>query len=97
MSEIKTVSAFVIFNVEIMKTLNFVNIGGKIFYQAYERDSGARTGEDVALLEGNIDSGGSRNYWKSIVEEGSKFKVLNLIPALVKYFEKIEGIEIEIL
>lgn len=57
---------------------------GKVLARAHGRDSGAKTGSDVVLLSGGIHSGGSRKNWKSIVEEGSVFKLVRVLPALVE-------------
>lgn len=53
---------------------------GKVLARAYGRDSGAKVGDDVALISGNIASGGSRKNWKSIVRKGAVFKLLNVFP-----------------
>lgn len=48
---------------------------GKIIAAAHDRDSGARPGDDVVLLEGKLESGGSCRYWKTIVPEGTVVEV----------------------
>lgn len=48
---------------------------GKTLAQAWGRDSGATVGDDVILVEGDINSGGSRVNWYTRVSEGSKFIV----------------------
>ena len=53
---------------------------GKVLARAYGRDSGAKVGDDVALISGTITSGGSRKNWKSIVRNGAVFKLLNVYP-----------------
>ena len=63
---------------------------GKTVARAWGRDSGARVGEGVALLEGRIGSGGSRKNWKTVVEEGSTFKLLNVLPGLVDDYDPYE-------
>ena len=63
---------------------------GKTVARAVDRDSGAKVGYDVALLSGHIDSGGSRKNWKTIVEEGSTFKLLNVLPGLVDDYDPDE-------
>lgn len=57
---------------------------GKLVAQAFHRDSGAKVGENVALLEGNIDSGGSKNYWQTIIEKGSRFKLMHVNEQLLQ-------------
>ncbi len=74
-----------------------VTVAGRIFARARGRDSGAATGDGVALLEGLIDSGGSVRTWSSIVKAGAKFRVMKLYEPLVKEFEsKPEQFDIEV-
>ena len=73
-----------------------VSFGGKVFARAKGRDGGAKTGEDVALLKGEIDSGGSMKNWGSIVRAGAVFEVANVFPSRLKEFEN-EDLEIEVL
>lgn len=42
---------------------------------AFDRDSGAKTGYDVKMIDGEIDSGGSRVNWYCIVKKGSIFEL----------------------
>ena len=44
--------------------------------RAFGRDSGAKLGENVALLAGQISSGGSVKNWVSIVRKGSTFRLV---------------------
>jgi hypothetical protein len=52
-------------------------IGGYILSEARGRDSGAKVGPGVLLLEGKIESGGSMKNWSSEVRAGSVFKIKN--------------------
>lgn len=52
-------------------------IGGYILSEARGRDSGAKVGPGVLLLEGTIFSGGSFKNWSSEVRAGSVFKIKN--------------------
>lgn len=52
-----------------------VTAGGLVIASAMGRDSGAKVGEGVYMLEGDIDSTGSVKNWKTWVEEGSIFQV----------------------
>jgi len=45
-----------------------VSFHGRTLASAWDRDSGAKLGEDVALLDGIITSGGSTKYWSTIVD-----------------------------
>lgn len=42
---------------------------------AFSRDSGAKVGYAARLIDGQIDSGGSRNNWVCIVYEGAIFEL----------------------
>jgi len=68
---------------------------GKILARAWSRDSGAKVGEDVALLEGSIRSGGSRKNWTTIVDEGSVFKLVNVLPARLDEYDA-EDFKVEV-
>lgn len=52
-----------------------VTAGGLVIASARGRDTGAKVGEDVYLLEGEIKSTGSAKYWYTYVKEGSVFQV----------------------
>lgn len=64
--------------IEIRVSRGSVYLGGYQIARAYDRDSGARLGEGVILLEGEIASGGSRNYWETIVREGSVIEIKDM-------------------
>jgi len=42
---------------------------------AFDRDSGAKIAYGARMIEGEIDSGGSRKNWYCIVKEGSVFEI----------------------
>lgn len=63
------------FTNDVEKTREPVTYAGKVLARAWDRDSGARVGDDVVLESGKIDSGGSRNYWKTVVAEGTVMTV----------------------
>jgi hypothetical protein len=96
-TEVETVSAYVTFIENKIEKRKPIGIAGLVFSRANGRDGGATTGEGVALLEGEISSGGSAKNWESIVREGAKFKVTKLIKTLIKDLEKVDGIELEII
>jgi hypothetical protein len=50
-------------------------VGGMILSQAKGRDTGAKTGTGVQLLEGDINSGGSFKNWESKIAAHSRFKI----------------------
>ena len=52
-----------------------VTAGGLVIASARGRDTGAKVGEGVYMLEGDIDSTGSVKHWNTWVDEGSVFQV----------------------
>ena len=96
-TEVETVSAYITFTENKIEKRKPIGVAGLVFARANGRDGGATTGEGVALLEGEISSGGSAKNWESIVKEGAKFKVTKLIKTLIKDLEKVDGIELEII
>lgn len=44
--------------------------------RAFGRDTGAKLGENVALLDGQISSGGSVKNWTTVVRKGSTFRLI---------------------
>jgi len=53
------------------------------------RDSGARTSQNVALLSGSINSGGSVKNWESRVSKGAKFKIWDVPISIAERLRKI--------
>ena len=70
-TENETISLKVYFNEEVSEWHWDVVLFGKVIAHAYNRDSGARIGDDVAFIHGGAMSGGSVKNWESIVEKGS--------------------------
>lgn len=54
---------------------NFPSFLGYTLARAKDRDSGASLQHGVALIEGEVSSGGSRKNWATIVESGSVFRL----------------------
>ena len=52
-----------------------VRVAGREVARATGRDSGARLGPGVALMEGRIGSGGSRQYWRTVVPAHSELHI----------------------
>lgn len=77
-SENESVTLKVVFNEDVKEDRKDVTLFGKILSHASGRDSGAKVGEDVAMIKGNIRSGGSVKNWVSVVEEGSTFILKNV-------------------
>lgn len=49
--------------------LGSINFCGFPIFRAYDRDSGADVCDNVLLIDGEIDSGGSRAYWLTRCED----------------------------
>lgn len=61
-----------------------VIFANKVLSHARGRDSGATTGDDVTIITGNVDSGGSVKNWRSEVEKGSVFRLQNVNPVILQ-------------
>lgn len=74
-----------------------VTVFGKQLCRAFGRDSGAKVGDGVTLIEGRIGSGGSRANWTTVVHEGAKFRIRNLAKAALQiecdYNIKVEEVK----
>jgi len=81
----KIINIELIANNDINMPQKPVIFAGKVVASAYNRDSGARTGDNVALLEGNINSGGSAKNWETSIEKGSRFKLMHVNEQLLKH------------
>lgn len=55
------------FSLATYEVCNPVIVFGKVLARAYGRDTGAKLGLGFDLIEGEINSGGSRNNWKTTV------------------------------
>lgn len=71
------VTARIEFKEDFYKRKAPYTIGGYILSEARNRDSGAKVGPGVLLIEGRIESGGSMKNWSSEVLAGSVFKIKN--------------------
>lgn len=81
----KRVNIELVANQDIQILKKPVLFAGKVIAQAFNRDSGARVGENVALIEGQINSGGSSKNWETIVEKGSRFKLMHVNEQLLSF------------
>jgi hypothetical protein len=52
-----------------------LRVVGYTLATAYGRDSGAKVAEEVALIEGRVDSGGSMKNRYTVAHKGSKFRL----------------------
>lgn len=77
--------------VKIVAKSRMKEYGGAIFFAdrmlcvASGRDSGAKLGDDVALVKGEIDSGGSLKNWTTVIKEGATFKLKEVPLAAVEH------------
>lgn len=69
---------------EIESLCEPVSYAGREIAAAYGRDTGAKIGNGVVLESGNATSGGNRNTWKTIIEEGSIFRVRGIPKSLIE-------------
>lgn len=81
----KRVTIELLANQDIKAPQKPVLFAGKAVAQAFHRDSGARVGPNVALIEGDINSGGSSKNWETIVEKGSRFKLMHVNEQLLSF------------
>jgi len=81
----KRVNIELLANQEIKMPQKPVLFAGKAVAQAFHRDSGARVAQNVALIEGSIISGGSSKNWETIVEKGSRFKLMHVNEQLLSF------------
>lgn len=65
-----------------------IYLAGYQIARAWSRDSGARLGDGVILLEGGIRSGGSRVNWVTIVDAESVIELKDLTPEQVELSRK---------
>ena len=86
----KQVNIELIANQDIVVIRKPVMFAGKIIAQAFNRDSGARVGVNVSLKEGKIDSGGSAKNWETIIEKGSRFKLMHVNERILSFEEENE-------
>lgn len=63
---------------DLVKSKAAITLFGKEIARAYNRDSGARVGEDVTLINGKFGSGGSAKNWLTTINKGSIFLVKNV-------------------
>lgn len=74
------------YSAEVMN--NAVVLFGRTIAKASGRDTGARLGDDIIWLSGTYTSGGSRQYWKTIVENAT-FEIQNF-PVARTEFEDVQ-------
>lgn len=71
-------------------------LAGRMIARAVGRDSGARLGNGIVLLDGKITSGGSAKYWCTVAEKGTVFELRD-VPREIAEKEANPYLKIEIL
>lgn len=92
----ETVTLRITCNEELFARCASVSIFGKTLAHAWGRDSGAKVGEDVSLISGEIRSGGSVKNWRSVVTEGSVFVLTNVNKRVYESFTNDENFDITV-
>lgn len=85
----KRMTVTVTVNDELSEGCDSVKFGPYELARAWGRDSGAKPGNDVALIEGRIGSGGSRKNWTAYVDAGAVFKITDVPESVVARLRKI--------
>lgn len=93
--ELRTVKCT--FHDGVEKVRGAVILYGKCIARATGRDSDAYPGDDVVIESGDIMSGGSARFWKSIVMPGTVAILKNVPYCLLEQNSSPRGIAIEIL
>jgi hypothetical protein len=93
-SEDKTVTVEIKFSSEEAycgdKSLFFA---GRQIVRIFDRDSGAKLGDGVTVLEGGFSSGGSRKNPCLTREVGTKIRIFDIVEALVDEIRSVDGVE----
>lgn len=63
---------------EYSVTCDSIVLHGRVVARATGRDSGAKTADGIVLLSGKFRSGGSVKNWRTVCDEGTTFKILNV-------------------
>ena len=71
----ETVTVEITARCEITAEKSAVDFCGAVVCRASDRDSGAKVGPNASLISGRIESGGSRQYWKTVVKKGAVLRL----------------------
>lgn len=99
-TNIQTVTLRIIFLESQSAYHDGIRMFGKTIATAYSKNSGAKLGDDVALIKGSIYSGGSVKNWNTEIDRDT---VINLYNVPVTMYEKeknfynAEEVEIEVI
>lgn len=86
-SDNEQVDIRVTFNKEYYEERESIYLFGKVIARAFGRDSGAKIGNDVTLLDGRVYSGGSIKYWTTNIEAGTKMIIRNVSKKLLEEYD----------
>lgn len=75
---VETVTLRVEFHDRVTAECGSVFLAGRLVARATGRDSGAKLGEGVVLLEGGIGSGGSRQRWTTEIDADTVIEILDV-------------------
>lgn len=72
-------------------------IFGKLIARAFDRDSGAKLGDGVILVNGHAYSGGSRKNWETIIKKDSVIEIKDIPKNLYDTASIPSAVEVEII
>ena len=84
-TDIQTVTLRIVFLENQSAYHDGIRMFGKTIATAYSKNSGAKLGDDVALIKGSIYSGGSVKNWNTEIDRDT---VINLYNVPVTMYEK---------
>lgn len=82
---------------------NSIKFFGRVVARAFGRDSGAKIGEGVKIVEGEFKSGGSFKNWRTVANEGTVIVLRDVsLPLVEAYIDELKeenqhNIEVSIL
>lgn len=80
------------FREEVSELRDSVQLLGRVIATAYGRDSGAKSGDEVAFISGSPKSGGSRINWYTVVPEGCVVRIFNVPKTMISADKLPEGV-----
>lgn len=80
----ETVDVELTFTEDVSQVRGTVDIYGRVIASASGKLSGARQGPDVMFMEGEVKSGGTNQYWETIVCKGAVVKMLSVPKRIVE-------------
>lgn len=74
-----------------------IKLGGRLIARATSRDSGAKLGDDIDLISGWVNSGGSAKNWDTRTSEGSVYEIFNFEASQLYKIKALDFIEFEVI